>query len=131
MFDFSTLPFGLTVTGIGILIVFFGLVVLIGLIKIMQVATSGLGKKKEKKPAAAPAPAPAPAAPAEQDEELMAVIAAAVAAQDDELVAVISAAVAMMMEEEGKTFRVRRVRRVSNASAWNKAGREEQIYSRF
>jgi len=36
-----------------------------------------------------------------------------------------------IFEEEGKTFRVRRVRRISNASAWNKAGREEQIYSRF
>ena len=128
MFDFSTLPFGLTVTGIGILIVFFGLVVLIGLIKIMQMATSGMGKKAKKTvqaPAAPSAPAPA------QDEELMAVIAAAVAAQDQELIAVISAAVAAMMEEEGKTFVVRRVRRINNAPAWHKAGREEQVYSRF
>ena len=51
-------------------------------------------------------------------------------ADDSELIAVISAAVAMMMED-GSAFTVRRVRRVQNAPAWQKAGREEQVYSRF
>ena len=127
----ETLIFGLTVTGIGVAIVFAGLVVLIGLIKLVNIATGGAGKPKKEKKAAAPAKAaaPVPAAPV-QDEQVMAVIAAAVAAQDEELIAVISAAVAAVMGGEDN-FVVRRVRRVSNASAWQKAGREEQIYSRF
>ena len=49
---------------------------------------------------------------------------------DDTLIAVISAAVAAMMED-GSAFTVRRIRRVSNATAWSRAGREEQVYSRF
>ena len=43
---------------------------------------------------------------------------------------VITAAVAAMMGE-GNGFTVRRVRRVTNTPAWAKAGREEQIYSRY
>lgn len=125
----ETLIFGLTVTAIGMVIVFAGLVLLIMLIKLVALATGGSGKPKKEKKAAAPAKTAAPAAPA-QDEQLMAVIAAAVAAQDEELIAVISAAVAAVMGGE-ENFVVRRVRRVSNASAWQKAGREEQIYSRF
>jgi len=130
----ETLIFGLTVTAIGVAIVFAGLVILMALIKLVTLVTGGSGKtkkeKKEKKAAPAPAPATAPTPAPVQDEQLMAVIAAAVAAQDEELIAVISAAVAAVMGEEGN-FVVRRVRRVSNASAWQRAGREEQIYSRF
>ena len=129
----DTLIFGLTVTGIGIAIVFAGLVVLIGLIKTVSVLTGSSSKPKKEKKAEAPKPAaaPAPAPGAGQvSDEVMAVIAATVAAQDQELIAVISAAVAAMMGE-GNGFTVRRIRRVSNASAWQKAGREEQIYSRF
>ena len=63
---------------------------------------------------------------------MAAVIAAAIAAAEDEqLIAVISAAVAAVTSEDGRSFVVRRVRRISNAPAWTKAGREEQIYSRF
>ncbi len=103
---------------VGMLVVFFGLIVLIGLIKIITLVTTE--HKKAAKPEAAPAPvavAPVEAAPvAEQN--------------DDALIAVITAAVACAMEE-GTAFTVRRVRRISNAPAWQKAGREEQIYSRF
>ena len=60
------LIFGLLVTVIGVLVVFFGLVVLIGLIKLMEIATSGMGRKKAPKAAPAPAPAPAPALTAPQ-----------------------------------------------------------------
>lgn len=113
----GNLGFGLIVTLIGMVTVFFGLVLLIGLIKLMEKATSNLGKeKKTAKAEAAPAPAP---------------VAEEVPVTDDgELIAVISAAVAAMMED-GSAFTVRRVRRVTNAPAWNKAGREEQVYSRF
>lgn len=121
----NNLGFGLTVTLIGIAIVFLGLTILIGLIKLMEKATANLGKggkggKKAKKQAEAPAPAPV-AAPVVEEVPV---------ADDSELIAVISAAVAMMMED-GSAFTVRRVRRVQNAPAWQKAGREEQVYSRF
>ena len=117
------LIFGLQVTAIGIGIVFFGLVVLIGLVKLISVATASLGKKKE-----APKPAPQPTTPATIKPIVM---EETPAAQDDgELIAVITAAIAAMLDE-GSAFVVRKVRRVSNTPAWSKAGREEQIYSRF
>ena len=119
----QSIIFGLSVTAIGVAIVFFGLVVLIGLIKIMQVLTSGMGKKKAA-PKAAPVPAAAPAPVVEA--------APAAPVQDDAaLIAVISAAIAAMMEDSNTGFVVRRVRRVSNTPAWSKSGREEQVYSRF
>lgn len=122
----NNLGFGLTVTLIGVAIVFLGLTILIGLIKLMEMVTSNLGKggkggkkaKKAEQASAAPAPVAAPVT-----EEVP-------VTDDSELIAVISAAVAMMMED-GSAFTVRRVRRVQNAPAWQKAGREEQVYSRF
>ena len=115
----------LIVTVTGLVVVFFGLVVLMALIKVLVAATKNIGKPKQPKAApkaAEPAPAAAPAAPAP--------VAAAVETNDDALIAVITAAVACMMED-GSAFTVRRVRRISNTPAWQKAGREEQIYSRF
>ena len=48
---------------------------------------------------------------------------------------VIAAAVAMAMEAAGEEnttgFVVRSIRRINNAPAWNRAGREEQVYSRL
>ena len=117
------LIFGLTVTVIGIAVVFCGLVVLIGLIKLVAMATGSASRPRKEKvaPVPAPAPAPAPAAPVAQEQPVQA---------DDTLIAVISAAVAAMMED-GSAFTVRRIRRGSNATAWSRAGREEQVYSRF
>lgn len=115
----------LLVAVVGILVVFFGLTVLIFLISLMQRVTGGIKKqpKKEEKPASpAPAPAPAVAAPV--------AAAAPVRQSNDELIAVITAAVAVMMGE-GNGFVVRRVRRVNNTPAWAKAGRDEQILSRY
>ena len=116
----------LLVAVVGILVVFFGLTILIMLIGLMEKLTGGVGKKKAKEPAkaAAPAPAPAPAGPAPVAAP------APVQQSNDELIAVITAAVAAMMGE-GNGFTVRRVRRVTNTPAWAKAGREEQIYSRY
>lgn len=119
----ENLSFGtsLLVTLVGMLVVFLGLMILIGLIKVLAVATGHIGKPKAKKAETAPAPAPVAEekTPIEQAEET-----------NDALIAVISAAVACMLEE-GSAFTVRRVRRVSSAPAWQKAGREEQIYSHF
>ena len=116
--------YGLSVAAVGILTVFVALVILIGLIKVMEMVINGASKKK-----AAPAPAPAAPAPAPVVEET-------VAGEEDEgeLIAVIAAAVAAAMEaagEEPTGFVVRSVRRVNNAPAWNRAGREEQVYSRL
>ena len=47
-----------------------------------------------------------------------------------EVVAAITAAVSAVWEGQNG-FVVRHVKRINNAPAWNRAGREEQIYSRF
>lgn len=116
------LQYGLSVAAVGIATVFVGLVILIGLIKVLEMVIGGATKKSAP---AAPAPAPAAPAPVEEAEE-----------QDDgELIAVIAAAVAAAMEaageEDASGFVVRSIRRVNNAPAWNRAGREEQVYSRM
>ena len=122
----SILQYGLSVALVGMGTVFLGLIILIALIKLMEYCIpKNVGKTAA--PAAAPAAAKtaaaaAPAAPA-----------APKAADNGELIAVISAAVAMMLEAEGKSgsgFTVRSVRRMTTP-AWNRAGREEQIYSRL
>ena len=108
----------LLVTLIGMVIVFFGLTVLIFLIKALVKATDKMGKTQK---VAAPSTPVAPSQ-AEQIEEAE--------EDDDALIAVITAAIACMMDE-GTGFTVRHIRRVSTAPAWQKAGREEQIYSRY
>ena len=111
----------LLVTVIGMAVVFFGLVILIFLIKGLVGLTSGMGKKKKPVPVrtinVTPAPAPAEAEEPEQD--------------DLQLIAVITAAIACAMGTDAGGFTVKHVRRVSTANAWQRAGREEQVYSRF
>ena len=120
----AILQYGLSVALVGIGTVFVGLIILIALIKLMEkVMNAATGKQK----AAAPAPAAAPV-PAEEEEQ-------AEETDDDELIAVIAAAVAAAMEQAGEEnttgFVVRSIRRINNAPAWNRAGREEQVYSRM
>ena len=119
----SRLVESLGVAALGMITVFAGLVILIVFITLLTKFTVGGSKKKETKPEVKPVEAPA-AAPA-----------AAPAPVDDgtpspEVVAAISAALAVIMGGEGK-FVVRHIKRVQNSSAWNRAGREEQVYSRF
>ena len=113
----SILKYGLSVAAVGILTVFVALIILIGLIKVMEIVVGSVTKKK-----AAPAPAPVVEETAEEEDE-------------GELIAVIAAAVAAAMEAEGAEeptgFVVRSIRRINNAPAWNRAGREEQVYSRM
>ena len=125
----TTILYGLQVTIVGLVVVFVGLIILIGCINLMQRCMAEFEKKKigtpKTQPEAASAPAAAaPAVPAAQanDGELMAVITAAVAAM-------LSKEKGAPVDESG--FVVRAVRRVSNAPAWNRAGREEQVYSRL
>ncbi len=121
---FAILKYGLSVAAVGILTVFVALIILIGLIKVMELVIGGVTKKK-----AAPVPAPAAPAPAPAIEET------AEEEDEGELIAVIAAAVAAAMEaageEEPTGFVVRSIRRANNAPAWNRAGREEQVYSRM
>lgn len=121
----AKLQYGLSVALVGIGTVFVGLIILIALIKVMEMVIHGATAKKAPAAAsAAPAPAPAPVAAVEEPEQ-----------DDDELIAVIAAAVAMAMEAAGEEnttgFVVRSIRRINNAPAWNRAGREEQVYSRM
>lgn len=120
------LSLSLSTMGVGMLVVFSGLVILIACITIM---TSITGRKKAPKAPkaaeAAPTPktAPAPAAQAEPEPE----------ADDGEIIAAITAAIAAVWQAEGNEsgFVVRRVRRTQSASARARAAREEQIFSHF
>lgn len=111
---------GLSTTGVGMLVVFFGLVILIACIYGM---TSITGRKKAAPAAPVAVPIPAPAAePAPQQEP-----------DDLQLIAVLTAAVAAVWESEENQsgFVVRRVRRAQSSTARARAARDEQIYSRL
>ncbi|MDD6143241.1 MAG: OadG family protein [bacterium] len=111
---------GLGVAVLGMLTVFAGLVILIAFISLLSKFTGKDNKKKNNTPSGEVKKVEeAPAAPA----------AAPVEGIPAEVIAAITAALSVVMGE-GK-FVVRHVKRISNAPAWNRAGREEQVYSRF
>ena len=118
------LLFGLNVALIGLLVVFAGLVILIGCIKLISLASE---ERKGKKPSAAPAPLTAAEITAESviatDEDVTYTLA------PETLAAITGALMTMLGGSTG--FVVRHVRRVHNAPAWNNAGREDQAYSRM
>ena len=123
------LLYSLGVSLLGIGTVFAGLIILIVFISTLTKFTAG-GKKKTESQRGEVKPA------AKQDEvpgDVMAAISAALAAYDEtpapEVVAAIAAALNVVMGEG--QFVVKHVKRIRNAPAWNRAGREEQIYSRF
>ena len=109
----------------GLMIVFFGLIILICLIKLMSIIVGALtGKKKEQAaPAPAPVVVPEPVAEAAAEETGL---------ENDELIAVITAALAAFNKDGNKTLVVRSVRRAAaKTPAWAKAGRADQLASRF
>lgn len=115
----NELIFGLSVMLVGMGIVFVGLVILIGCIKLIRFVSGGRASKAEKNAAAETA--------ADSDSAARTVAAEGIA---PDVLAAITAAIAAVWE--GDTgFVVRHVRRVHNAPAWNRAGREDQIYSRM
>ena len=130
---FSILTYGLSVAFVGMATVFCGLVILIGIIKGMEKflpqITSGDFSLKNIK-------LPTPKAAAKTDAPTIVIQTANV--NDDAVVAAISAALMTVIEEEVKadpakaknTFVVRSIRRMGTP-AWNRAGREEQVYSRL
>ena len=132
---FSILLYGLSVALVGMGTVFCGLVILIGVIKGMEKVvpkiTSGdfsfnLNNLKNV------------AAPKAAKTEAPTIVIQTANVNDDAIVAAISAALMTVIEEEVKenpakaknTFVVRSIRRVGTP-AWNRAGREEQVYSRL
>lgn len=100
----ETLTFAetLLVAVVGMLVVFFGLVVLIMLIKLMGVLTGNMGKKEAPKAAPAPVAVASVAAPVGKLSP---------AKFDDETVAVITAAIAAV-RGEGYPFQIKRIVRV-------------------
>ena len=127
---FSILTYGLSVALVGMGTVFCGLVILIGIIKGMEkvlpkITAGDFSFKNMTAPKAAKTEAPA-------------IVIQTANVNDDAVVAAISAALMTIIDEEVKanpakaksTFVVRSIRRVGTP-AWNRAGREEQVYSRF
>jgi len=102
----ETLTFAetLLVALVGIAVVFFGLVIMIMLIKLMGVLTGNMGKKEAPKAA----PAPVAAAPAAEPAPVGKLSPAKF---DDETVAVITAAIAAV-RGEGYPFQIKRIVRV-------------------
>ena len=129
---FSILTYGLSVALVGMGTVFCGLVILIGVIKGMEKVLPKIAARDfsfNLKNIAAPKAA-------KTDAPTIVIQTANVS--DDAIVAAISAALMTVIEEEVKenpakaknTFVVRSIRRVGTP-AWNRAGREEQVYSRL
>lgn len=114
--------YGLQVAGIGLVVVFTGLIILIASISLMAWIFKKITARKEKKAQAAAAGAAAPAAPAPVPAAEEA--PAGEVTDDPELIAVIAAALAAF-DDSGKPFVVRKVRRVSG---WNRTARAEQVY---
>ncbi|MED9822554.1 MAG: OadG family protein [Christensenellales bacterium] len=122
---FSILTYGLSVTVVGMATVFCGLIILIGFIKGMERVLPKIqaGDFSLKNMAAPKAAAPS-------------IVIETANVGDDAVVAAIAAAITTILEEEVKadpakaknTFVVRSIRRVG-VPAWNRAGREEQVYS--
>lgn len=111
------LSFGLSVTVLGMVVVFVGLIVLILCVKGISLLRQE--KKSDRKaPDEIHAPAGEPFA-VSVNESI-----------SPEIVAAITAAIAAVWQGD-KGFVVRHIKRVNNAPAWNRAGREEQTYSRF
>ena len=128
---FSILTYGLSVAVVGMATVFVGLIILIGIIKGMEKVlpqiTAGDFSLKNLK-----------AAPKAAKTDAPSIVIQTANVNDDAVVAAISAALMTVIEEEVKanpakaknTFVVRSIRRIGTP-AWNRAGREEQVYSRL
>ena len=127
---FSILTYGLSVALVGMGTVFCGLIILIGIIKGMEKVLPKIAARDFSFNFKSTAAAPKADAPT--------IVIQTANVNDDAVVAAISAALMTVIEEEVKenpakaksTFVVRSIRRVGTP-AWNRAGREEQVYSRL
>ena len=120
----NELVFGLSVALIGMGVVFVGLVILIGSIKLISVISADRKGKTAEAPEAATADETVVA-----DGTVLAQDVAGESVSQDVMAAIVAAIAAVWQADTG--FTVRRVRRLHNAPAWNCAGRDDQIYSRM
>lgn len=121
--------YSLGVAALGMITVFAGLIILIVFISILSKFTAAtVNKKKNNKPGQVKK-----VEGSEVPGDVLAAITAALAMNNEsvpaDVVAAIAAALNVVMGDT--KFVVRHVKRIHNAPAWNRAGREEQIYSRF
>ena len=114
------LSYGGTVAGIGMLIVFLGLTILIVCVSIMGGIFRKIDKNKADKVVEAPAPIAAPAVVAPVTEEPV-----GEEVTDPAIIAVISAAIAAY-DNSGNGLVVRKVRR--RPGGWKSVSRAEQVY---
>ena len=132
---FSILTYGLSVALVGMGTVFCGLVILIGVIKGMEKVLPKIAARDFSFDLSALKNLSAPKA---AKTEAPNIVIQTANVNDDAVIAAISAALMTVIEEEVKenpakaksTFVVRSIRRVGTP-AWNRAGREEQVYSRL
>ena len=110
----------------GLVVVFLALVLLIIFVSIFGKVFSGIENSKKNKNTPAPAPAPVPAV-----NITKAPVQVTPAEDDNEVIAVISAAVAMMAAKDGKNYAVKSIKRAgrsgrqSGGSVWGAAGQRE------
>ena len=132
---FSILTYGLSVAFVGMMTVFCALVILIGIIKGMEKVLPKIAARDFSFDLSALKNLSAPKA---AKTEAPNIVIQTANVNDDAIVAAISAALMTVIEEEVKenpakaksTFVVRSIRRMGTP-AWNRAGREEQVYSRL
>lgn len=111
------------VTGLGILVVFVCLALIILVITVLSWILKDRTRKK-----------PEPAVEKKIEEEIHKPMPEipVVQVEQNELVAVLTAAVAAYLEEESPSgLVVRSFKRVPGANAWGRAGRSAQIYNKF
>lgn len=111
------ITFGLSVTVVGLLVVFAGLTLLILCLVAFRYFF------RDRKPALPDAEAETETIELQAQPALYGSIA-------PEVIAAITAAISAVWQED-TGFIVRRIRRIHNAPAWNRAGRDDQIYSRL
>ena len=110
---------GLQVAGVGLIIVFSVLVILMLVLLAMKAIFSRPNKEQTKKADVQTTPVSGP-------------VVADNTASDDTLIAVLTAAVAASLGTSVSRLKIKSFKRVdNNASAWNKAGINDVINSRF
>ncbi len=115
------LSFGLSVAAVGILVVLFRAR---AFNPVPETVRSFCLRNAGKRPLPAPVESKTPA-----PQEAPAPVAADPGVSADVIAAITAAVSAVWQEESG--FIVRRVRRIHTAPAWNRAGRDDQIFSRL
>lgn len=116
----DSLLVGVQVTVVGLIIVFAVLVILMFILKLMKVIFAPKEEKVKEKPIAKETVKAAVVEEKEQSED------------EEEIVAVLTAAIAASLNASTYNLKIKSFRRIGNNSpAWNKAGLNETINSRF